>query len=185
MSRTWGTAATVPLICRAYGLPEPEAEVRFHPTRRWRFDWAWRDARVALEINGGVWTKGRHTRGAGYLRDLEKLNAAQLAGWIVLQCQPQDVANGTVAGLLIEALHQKWPQKASSGPQERRTAMECGASMDNLSDTPRQARSSCTRVYQKRDNQVGTRGEGETRRAPAIPPTGGKTTSDRVSPRHD
>jgi hypothetical protein len=39
-------------MCKAFKLPEPTAEVRFHPTRRWRFDWAWESSRVALEING-------------------------------------------------------------------------------------------------------------------------------------
>lgn len=75
-------------ICVMAGLPAPEAEYRFHPTRRWRFDWAFPDQKVALEIEGGVWTGGRHTRGAGYVRDIEKYNHATLAGWRVLRVTP-------------------------------------------------------------------------------------------------
>ena len=63
--------------------PEPEREYRFHPRRRWRFDFAWPKERVAVELQGGIWTQGRHTRGSGYRNDCEKLNAAQFAGWRV------------------------------------------------------------------------------------------------------
>lgn len=38
------------------GRYEPEfvREHRFHPTRRWRFDFAWPDEKVALEVEGGT-----------------------------------------------------------------------------------------------------------------------------------
>ena len=60
-------------------------EYRFDPVRRWRFDFAWPKSKVAVEIEGGVWTQGRHTRGAGYLADLEKYNTAAVAGWLVIR----------------------------------------------------------------------------------------------------
>jgi very-short-patch-repair endonuclease len=66
-------------------LPEPRFEYRFHPQRKWRFDVAWPEHKLAVELNGGVYTQGRHTRGKGYEGDLEKLNAAVLLGWRVLQ----------------------------------------------------------------------------------------------------
>lgn len=71
--------------CRAFGLPEPVAEFRFHPQRRWRFDWAWPDRKLALEEDGGVWIRGRHNHPTGYLADMEKLNAAVELGWRVLR----------------------------------------------------------------------------------------------------
>lgn len=68
------------------------AEYKFHPTRKWRFDYVLRNAPIALELNGGAWqrnsngtTGGRHTHGSGYAKDLEKLNHAQLQGFIVFQ----------------------------------------------------------------------------------------------------
>ena len=67
----------------AHDSPAPEAEFRFHPVRRWRLDFAWPGARVGVELQGGTFTRGRHTRGAGYERDCEKLNALQSAGWRV------------------------------------------------------------------------------------------------------
>ena len=71
----------------AMTAPEPQPEYRFHAERKWRFDWAWPEQRVAVEVNGEAWnTKGggRHGKAA----DLEKLNAAQAAGWRVFQYTP-------------------------------------------------------------------------------------------------
>ena len=68
-------------------------EYRFHSTRQWRCDFACHDIAVAIEIDGGAWLKGdnqgRHTRGAGFIEDMAKINAAQLYGWIVLRYTPQ------------------------------------------------------------------------------------------------
>ncbi|MCZ7539740.1 MAG: hypothetical protein M5U29_07505 [Anaerolineae bacterium] len=69
----------------ADGLPEPEREVMFARSRRWRFDFAWPAQRVAVECDGGTYTGGRHTRGGGYRRDAEKLNAAAALGWRVFR----------------------------------------------------------------------------------------------------
>ena len=78
-------------LCRAAGLPEPVPEYRFHPARRWRADYAWPLQRVLVEIDGGVWSGGRHTRGAGFVADCEKLNAAALLGYAVLRYTPQQL----------------------------------------------------------------------------------------------
>jgi very-short-patch-repair endonuclease len=62
-----------------------EPEYKFHPTRKWRFDFADVENKIAIEIEGGVWTRGRHTRGSGYIKDVEKYNAATVCGWKVLR----------------------------------------------------------------------------------------------------
>lgn len=62
-----------------------ETQYRFHPVRKWRFDFVLLEYKIAIEYNGGQWTGGRHIRGAGYAKDLEKVNAAQMLGYIVLQ----------------------------------------------------------------------------------------------------
>ena len=80
----------------------PTPEYKFHPARRWRFDWAWTPHLIALEIDGGVWVRGRHTRGAGFMRDQEKTNHAALLGWRVFRCTPQTIHTGM--GLVKEAL---------------------------------------------------------------------------------
>jgi very-short-patch-repair endonuclease len=65
--------------------PPLVTELRFHAERKWRLDFAHPVTKTAIEINGGVWSGGRHVRGAGYLRDREKVNAATLAGWRVFE----------------------------------------------------------------------------------------------------
>lgn len=71
----------------------PEApwrtEYRFDDKREWRFDYSHSGLMLAVEINGGVYVQGRHTRGEGFKGDMQKLNAAQLQGWTVLQYTPQ------------------------------------------------------------------------------------------------
>jgi very-short-patch-repair endonuclease len=66
-------------------LPIPETEYKFDKTRRWRFDFAYPKIKLAIELEGGIWSRGRHTRGIGYIKDCEKYNAAVLQGWKVLR----------------------------------------------------------------------------------------------------
>lgn len=54
-------------------LPQPVTEHRFHPKRRWRFDLCWPVRKIALEVEGGIWVNGRHTRPAGYQADCVRL----------------------------------------------------------------------------------------------------------------
>ena len=93
--------------CAAAKAPTPAAEYRFEPKRRWRFDWAWPIQRVALEQEGGVWVRGRHTRGKGYLNDLEKYNHAAASGWLVIRCTPQQVQDGSAFVWVKRALDQR------------------------------------------------------------------------------
>lgn len=97
--------------CVRGGLPEPVPELLFHPVRKWRFDWAWPAVKVALEIQGGVWVSGRHSRGKGQIGDMAKLNEAQILGWIVLQATPQQVESGEALEVVrgaIAARGQSW-----------------------------------------------------------------------------
>lgn len=90
--------------CLAAKLPAPVAEHRFSPPRRWRFDYAWPEQKVALEQEGGVWTRGRHTRGKGYLADMDKYNSAAILGWIVIRATPSQVQDGTAFTWVQQAL---------------------------------------------------------------------------------
>jgi len=88
------------LIVLALELPEPEREHRFHHPRRWRFDRAWPDRLIAAEIEGGIWSHGRHTRGSGFEGDCEKYNAAALEGWTVLRFTSGMIDSGLAARTL-------------------------------------------------------------------------------------
>jgi very-short-patch-repair endonuclease len=92
------------LLCKASGLPIPSREIRFHQTRDWRFDFAFDAERVAVEVEGGIWTQGRHTRGSGYERDMIKYNCAGLAGWLVLRVTPGELCSVETVDMVRLAL---------------------------------------------------------------------------------
>ena len=89
---------------RAYGITDFEQEYKFHDLRRWRTDIALVSHRLAVEVEGGVWTKGRHTRSAGFLGDMEKYNELALAGWRLIRVTPQQVKSGEALALIERAL---------------------------------------------------------------------------------
>lgn len=80
------------------------AEYRFAPPRRWRFDYALPSYKIALEVEGGVWTRGRHVRPKGFINDMEKYNAATVIGWRVLRVQPEDLMTMETITLIRKAI---------------------------------------------------------------------------------
>lgn len=87
------------------GLPAMVSEHRFHPDRKWRFDFAFLEQRVALEVEGGIFTYGRHSRGSGMQADMEKYNASTLLGWRVLRVQPKDLCTMETVKMLRKVLN--------------------------------------------------------------------------------
>lgn len=75
------------------------------PGRRFRFDFAFPDHMLAVEIDGGTWVQGRHNRPQGYAKDCEKLNLAVLNGWRVLRFTADQVRNGTAIHMTKQALN--------------------------------------------------------------------------------
>lgn len=86
------------------GLPPPTLEHCFHESRKWRFDLAWPERKLAVEVEGGTFVAGRHNRGAGYEKDCEKYNEAVLAGWTVLRVTTKMVRNGQALALVGRGL---------------------------------------------------------------------------------
>lgn len=84
-------------------------EYKFHPDRKWRFDFCWPQEEVMLgvEVEGGVWTKGRHTRGSGFIADCEKYNAAEVMGYHVIRVCGDHVKNGMALHWIENYLRQK------------------------------------------------------------------------------
>ena len=74
------------LYLRHHGIPEPEPQFRFAPPRRWRFDFAWPAALVAMEIDGLGRADGGasgHLSREGYVNDAGKYERALVLGWRV------------------------------------------------------------------------------------------------------
>lgn len=92
------------LICKSELGMECVKEYKFHPVRKWRFDYAIPSALVALEVEGGVWTGGRHINPKGFLNDMEKYNTATLMGWSVYRTTPDDLYTGKTIKLLKTAI---------------------------------------------------------------------------------
>lgn len=103
--------SVVKAFFKSYGIPQPNEECKFHDTRKWRFDYSWilfednKDViRVALEVEGAVWTNGRHTSGAGFVKDMEKYNSAACLGWRIIRCQPRELLTKATADMIRNAL---------------------------------------------------------------------------------
>lgn len=93
----------------ANGIVAPEFELRVCKARRWRFDLAWPEHKLFLEVQGGIWGAGRHSRGAGMKKDWEKWNTATCMGWRGLWCEPRDLCMSDMMNTIKEAI--KWNQK--------------------------------------------------------------------------
>ncbi len=93
------------LIWGIYAIPTPEAEYKFHLTRKWRFDYAWPLYSVAVEIEGGIWVSGRHTRSGGFIKDMEKYNEATRLGWKVFRFTPTELKKGVAQSYMLDVFN--------------------------------------------------------------------------------
>lgn len=92
---------------RLVGLPEPETEQRLIEGRKSRCDFVWRSHRVVMEVEGGIWAGGRHTRGKGFIRDVQKYNRLVLDGWTVLRTTSNQIKSGEAIETLRQALDRR------------------------------------------------------------------------------
>lgn len=103
MSKIENTFELQLVACQIRGW---EREHVFHPKRKWRFDFAWPEnsLKIAVEIEGGIYTRGRHVRGRGFEDDCEKYNEALLLGWRVLRVTSKQVTSGLALQWVERAL---------------------------------------------------------------------------------
>lgn len=86
-------------------VPQPISEFRFHPVRKWRFDFAYPGEKLAIEYQGGVYYKGMgHQTVGGMERDCLKFSSAAALGWRVMPINAGMVRRGEALQLVIEAL---------------------------------------------------------------------------------
>lgn len=84
-------------------IPTPEREHRFWPGRRHRFDFAWIQHNLAVEVEGGTWNGGRHVTGKGFESDVIKYNEAAIRGWVVLRFTAAMVHDGRALVMIERA----------------------------------------------------------------------------------
>lgn len=79
--------------CVEKGLPKPTPEFKFHKVRRWRIDFYFEseNKKLALEVEGGVFTQGRHTRGKGFYNDMQKYNQFSVYGIYLIRVMPKEL----------------------------------------------------------------------------------------------
>lgn len=99
-------AAKFEALWQTWQGPELEREHRFDSVRRWRLDYYHAATMTGIELEGGVYSGGRHTRSAGFLGDLEKYNAAAMRGITVLRLGTGQVDHEHVAAI-IEFINRK------------------------------------------------------------------------------
>ena len=90
------------ILLKQEGLPEPHKEYRFHPNRKWRFDYCYPDKKIAIEIEGGVFSQGRHVRSIGFLGDIDKYNEAVRRGWRLIRVIPTRLCNYEFIELIVD-----------------------------------------------------------------------------------
>jgi len=91
------------LHCRAEKL-DPLREYHFHPERKFRFDFAFVTEKIAVEIEGGIWSGGAHTRGKHFESDARKYAEAILLGWRVFRVSTEMVTRGEAIDYVLRAL---------------------------------------------------------------------------------
>lgn len=97
---------------RALGLEQPIREYRFFDARGWRFDFAWPELKIAVEIEGAVgW--GRHTQKAGFTNDCDKYNQAALMGWHVFRFTSKMAIDGRAVNRMGAILDTRLSGKVS------------------------------------------------------------------------
>lgn len=93
------------------------SEYRFAAPRRFRFDFAHPESKIAIELQGGVWHQGRHSRGSGLLNEYTKMNLAAAQGWRVFYLCANTVSDRSIYKLIADAIVSSLAQKIGGVPQ--------------------------------------------------------------------
>ena len=98
-------AAVVIALWKSFGIPEPYQEFEFVPGRKFRADFAWPAVRLVVECEGGVFSKGRHGRGAGIHGDMQRGNQGAKHGWRMLRYLPKELLQTATALEILQAVN--------------------------------------------------------------------------------
>jgi hypothetical protein len=92
---------------KSCGLPPPIIEYTFYPGRRHKSDFAWPTEKVALEVQGGVYTGQAHGSITGILKGIEKDNLYSMAGWLQLKCLPNTLLKQDTVNMIQRCLSKR------------------------------------------------------------------------------
>jgi very-short-patch-repair endonuclease len=95
------------LHIRGAKMQPAKREHVFAAPRKWRLDFAWPEEKIAVEVEGGTWTNGRHSRGTGFAADCEKYARAAILGWTVLRVTSDHVRTGQAIQWLEELMERE------------------------------------------------------------------------------
>lgn len=88
------------------GLPEPETQYQFNPSRRWKADFVWPEYRIIAEVQGMTYVASRgHTSHSGIHRDYEKQNSAQLLGYHYFEFDRDMIESGEAVNTIAQAIN--------------------------------------------------------------------------------
>ena len=94
------------------GLPEPETQYQFNPSRRWKADFSWPEYRIIAEVQGMTHVASRgHTSHSGIHRDYEKQNDAQLLGYRYFEFDRDMIESGMAVNVIARAMNQHTANK--------------------------------------------------------------------------
>lgn len=79
-------------------------------SKRYRLDFAHANSRTGIEIQGGVYNRGRHVTGSGYERDCRKYNLAYTSGWTIFLLTAQMAKDATWHALIASHISAKLHQ---------------------------------------------------------------------------
>lgn len=90
-----------------FGIPAPIFEFVHIPSRRFRLDLCWPDKKIGIEVQGGIWVQGKHGRGSGIRKDMDKRNLQILSGWRVFEVEPRELLSQKTIDM-VKAIWQKF-----------------------------------------------------------------------------
>ena len=102
------------------GVTRPTREFVFAPGRKWRADFCWEEQRLLVEVEGGVFSGGRHVSPMGFLADIEKYNTACLLGYRLIRVGAKHINSHAALNWIRSALAQEPPPTPKPRPRPPR-----------------------------------------------------------------